>query len=126
MKVIGHVGYDAVIKTVNGTEFLDFSVAINEDYTKHDGTKVESTQWVQCSTKNLKLAPYIKKGDAIYVEGVFKIRVYQDKQGQHQAGINLRAFHIQLMNYKKDEEQEQGMAWLTNLIQKEVQKQASK
>jgi single-strand DNA-binding protein len=120
MKLIGHIGYDAIIKNINGTEFVDFSVAVNEKYKKADGTDVESTQWFSCSTKNIKLASFLKKGDPVYVEGNFKTTVYQDKDGKWNAGINLRAFNIQLLATKKDEENEQGMAWLKKLVQNEI------
>jgi single-strand DNA-binding protein len=61
LSIIGHIGQDATIKEVNGNHFVDFSVAVNERYKKNDGTEVESTQWFSCSTKNLKLAEFLKK-----------------------------------------------------------------
>lgn len=121
MKLIGHIGYDAVIKTVNGNEFIEFSVAVNENYQKNDGSKVESTTWFNCTTTKRKLAPFLKKGDPVFVEGNFKVKAYRDKDGNPQVGVDIRAYNIQLLAAKQDEENKNGMTWLQNLIRKEVQ-----
>jgi single-strand DNA-binding protein len=121
MKLIGHIGYDAVLKNVNGNEFIEFSVAVNESYQKNDGSKVESTTWFTCTSKSKKIAPFLKKGDPVFVEGMFKVKAYVDKEGQPQCGVDIRAFNIQLLATKKDDENEKGMSWLQNLIRKEVQ-----
>jgi single-strand DNA-binding protein len=122
MKIIGHLGGDAVIKTVNGNSFIEFSVAVNEKYKKASGQEVEELQWFTCTTKNEKLVPFLKKGNPVFVEGNFKLRAYQDNQGAWHSGVDIRAYNIQLLGSKKDEEQEQGITWLTNLIQKEVRR----
>lgn len=121
MKLIGHIGYDAVIKNVNGNEFIEFSVAVNENYEKSDGSKIESTTWFTCTTTKRKLAPFLKKGDPVFVEGNFKVKAYRDKDGNPQVSVDIRAYNIQLLSTKKDEENEKGMTWLQNLIRKEAQ-----
>ena len=104
LTVIGHIGQDATIKDVNGNQYVDFSVAVNESYTKNDGTKVESTQWFSCSTKNLKIAEFLKKGTQVHVQGNFNVNTYQDKNRNWCTGINLHASNIQLLTPKKNEE----------------------
>jgi single-strand DNA-binding protein len=106
LSIIGHIGQDATIKEVNGNHFVDFSVAVNERYKKNDGTEVESTQWFSCSTKNLKLAEFLKKGTQVMAQGSFNVNLYQDKNRQYQTGINLHASLIQLLSAPKEESKE--------------------
>jgi single-strand DNA-binding protein len=120
--ITGHIGQDAVTKDVNGKKFVEFPVAVNESYSKNDGTKVESTTWFTCTTKTLSLAPFLKKGDPVAVHGNFKVNAFRDNQGDPKVGVDVYAYNVQLLASKKDEENETGMAWLQNLIRKEVKK----
>jgi single-strand DNA-binding protein len=79
LTIIGNLGFDAVIKEYNGQKFIEFSVAVNERYKKADGTQVETTDWINCTYRNLGLAPYLKKGDKILVQGKMSVNVYQGK-----------------------------------------------
>jgi single-strand DNA-binding protein len=110
LTVIGHIGYDATIKEVNGSRFIEFSVAVNESYAKQDGTKVESTQWFSCTSKNLKLTEYLKKGTQVHVQGNFNVSTYQDKNRNWCSGINVHATHVQLLTAKKVEETTQDLS----------------
>lgn len=103
LTIIGNLGYDATVKESNGNKYLEFSVAVNERYKKQDGTQVESTDWINCTYRNLGLGQYLKKGDRILVQGNMKVNVYQGKDKQHRAGINLNAFNVQLLSSKKEE-----------------------
>jgi single-strand DNA-binding protein len=110
LTIIGNLGFDAVIKEYNGQKFIEFSVAVNERYKKADGTQVETTDWINCTYRQLGLAPYLKKGDKILVQGKMSVNVYQGKDKTHRAGINLNAFNIQLLSSKKDEAENGGAA----------------
>jgi single-strand DNA-binding protein len=103
LTIIGNLGFDAVIKEYNGQKFIEFSVAVNERYKKADGTQVETTDWINCTYRNLGLGQYLKKGDRILVQGNMKVNVYQGKDKQHRAGINLNVYNVQLLSSKKEE-----------------------
>lgn len=124
--IIGHIGADAVTRDNNGNQFVTFDVAVNEKYKKSDNTEVESTQWFSCTTHNLKYAPHLKKGDQVMVQGNFRTTVYQDKDRNWNAGIQLHAANIQLLTPKKDEEQLQGLQLLNRLIDQSVSKHLNK
>ena len=47
--IIGNIGADAVIKESEGREFVAFRVAHNESYTQADGSKKETSMWVDCT-----------------------------------------------------------------------------
>jgi single-strand DNA-binding protein len=103
LTIIGNVGFDVVIKEINGNKFLEFSVAVNERFKKQDGTTVESTDWVNCSYRSIALAQYIRKGDKIMVQGNMKVNVYKAKDGSQRAGIHLNVFNVQLLANKREE-----------------------
>jgi single-strand DNA-binding protein len=103
LTIIGNLGYDATVKESNGNKYLEFSVAVNERYKKQDGTQVESTDWINCTYRNLGLGQYLKKGDRILVQGNMKVNVYQGKDKQHRVGINLNVYNVQLLSSKKEE-----------------------
>lgn len=103
LTIIGNLGYDATVKESNGNKYLEFSVAVNERYKKQDGTQVESTDWINCTYRNLGLGQYLKKGDRILVQGNMRVNAYQGKDKQHRAGINLNVYNVQLLSSKKEE-----------------------
>jgi single-strand DNA-binding protein len=103
LTIIGNIGFDAVIKENNGNKFCEFSVAVNERFKKADGTQVETTDWINCSYRNIALTPYLRKGDKVMVQGNMKINVYQDKNKNYKAGVNLNVFNVQLLSSKKEE-----------------------
>ena len=61
----GHLGADAEIKET----FATFSLAEGIKYTTKDGKVIEKTNWHNCITRAVKLAPYLKKGMRIGIEG---------------------------------------------------------
>jgi single-strand DNA-binding protein len=101
--ITGNVGQDATIKNANGKEFASFTVAVNNSYKKEDGTKVETTNWYNVSTKQTTVAPFLKKGTIVYVSGKPKYSIYQDKNGDKKISLDLNAREIELMGAKKEE-----------------------
>jgi single-strand DNA-binding protein len=111
----GHIGYDAVIKEGNGKQFVAFSVAVNEKYKNGQGTEVETTDWVSCTTTHLKIAQYLKKGTRVMVQGKPVFKIFQDKQRQTKCGVDIQAHNIQLLSSPKKEEDPLVSA-LTNFL----------
>lgn len=104
LTLIGNVGADAVIRTskAGGEQFLSFKVACNESYINKEGAKVEETNWYDCIYKRVKLAPFIKKGDQIHVEGKPEYSIYQDREGKSAIAVNVSVTDIALLNNKRD------------------------
>lgn len=84
VNLIGHVGKDAVVKTLeNGTVVANFSVATDESYKDKDGNKVQQAGWHEITTwgKLAELAgKMITKGRLLYVKGRLKTRTWDDKE----------------------------------------------
>lgn len=98
LQVIGHLGKDAIVNTVNGKTVINFSVAHTEKYTK-DGQKQEKTTWVECGywTDKTAIAPYLKKGTQVYAEGTPEVRTWESNTGQQGASLQLRVSNVQLL-----------------------------
>lgn len=101
--LIGNIGNDAKIVNYNGSEFLDISVAVTQTRGKGEDKK-ESTTWYDINTDSVKLAPYLKKGTKIYVEGNFKLDTFfSDKLQKWIPKIIIYARQIELLSAKKED-----------------------
>ncbi len=102
LQVIGHLGKDATVNQVNSKSVINFNIAHTEKYTSN-GEKKEKTIWVNCAywTDKTAIAPYLKKGTQVYVEGQPDIRTYESN-GQHGASLELRVISVQLLGSKPE------------------------
>ncbi len=100
--VIGHLGRDASMNTVNGRNVINFPVAHSEKYKDAQGVQVEKTTWVDCAywSDKVAIAPYLKKGTQVYVEGAPDVRSYTTNDGRNGATLTLRVLNIQLIGAK--------------------------
>ena len=105
LNVIGHLGKDAVVSTVNGRNVINFTVAHSERFKDAQGVQKERTVWVDCGywSDKTAVAPYLKKGTQVYVEGAPDVRAYVNSQGQPAGTITLRVSTIQLLGTKPNE-----------------------
>ena len=89
LQVIGNLGKDLVVNNVNGKTVINFSVAHTEKYRDAQGAQKERTTWVECAywTDRTAVAPYLKKGTQVYVEGTPDVRTYQTNDGRQGAAV---------------------------------------
>ena len=106
LQVIGHLGKDAIVNQVGGTSVINFSVAHTESYKDKEGNKKEKTTWVDCSrwTDNTNVAPYLKKGTQVFVEGIPEIRTYETKDGKTGHSLVCRVMNLNLLGSAKTNE----------------------
>lgn len=105
--VIGNLGANAEIKTSDGREFVTFRIAHNDSFKSADGTKVESSMWVDCtmSCQNGRPAvlPYLTKGTAVCVVGNVSLRVYSsEKERCMKAGMTVHVQKLELIGGQGD------------------------
>ncbi len=103
--VIGNLGKDAVLNNVNGKNVINFTVAHTERYKDAQGVQKDRTVWVDCSywTDRTGVAPYLKKGTQVYVEGNPDVRTYTTQDGRNGATLTLRVLSIQLLGTRGNE-----------------------
>src|SRR5688500_5103014 len=99
LQVIGNLGKDCITNTVNGKSVMNFSVAHTEKFKDNQGVQQDKTIWVECAywTDRTAVAPYLKKGTQVYVEGSPEVRTYSKNDGTTGVSLSLRVQSVQLL-----------------------------
>jgi len=102
LQVIGNLGKDAIVNNVNGKNVINFTVAHTEKFKDAQGNPKDRTTWVDCAywTDRTAVAPYLKKGTQVYVEGTPDVRTYATQDGRQGAALTLRIVSVQLLGGK--------------------------
>ncbi|MBL0333786.1 MAG: single-stranded DNA-binding protein [Chitinophagaceae bacterium] len=104
MQVIGNLGKDCVVNTVNGKNVINFTVAHTEKYRDSQGNQQEKTTWVDCAywTDKTGIAQYLTKGKQVYAEGQPEARSFQRNDGTPGSSLSLRVREVQLLGGRGD------------------------
>ena len=104
MQVIGNLGKDCIVNNVNGKHVMNFTIAHTERYRDSQGNNQEKTTWVDCAYWSDKtgIAPYLLKGQQVFVEGTPEVRSFTRNDGTAGASLSLRVREIQLLGGRKD------------------------
>ena len=99
LQVIGNLGKDCITNTVNGKSVMNFSVAHTEKFKDSQGVQKDKTTWVDCAywSDRTAVAPYLKKGTQVYVEGTPEVRTYPKNDGTTGVSLTLRVLSVQLL-----------------------------
>ena len=104
MQVIGNLGKDCITNTVNGKTVINFNVAHTEKFRDQQGVQKDKTIWVECAywTDRTAIAPYLRKGQQVHVDGTPDIRTYPKNDGGTGVSLTLRVFSVQLLGSRQD------------------------
>ncbi len=110
LQVIGNLGKDCVVNTVNGKNVINFSVAHTEKFKDNTGAQKDKTIWVECAywTERTAIAPYLKKGTQVYADGTPDLRNYTTQDGRQGTSLILRVSSVQLLGSKDGTENQAG------------------
>ena len=99
LQVIGNLGKDCITNTVNGKSVMNFNVAHTEKFKDSQGVQKDKTIWVECAywSDRTAVAPYLKKGTQVYVEGTPEVRTYPKNDGTTGVSLTLRVLSVQLL-----------------------------
>ena len=99
LQVIGNLGKDCITNNVNGKTVMNFNVAHTEKFRDAQGNQKDKTIWVECAywTDRTGIAPYLRKGTQVYVEGNPEVRTYTKNDGTFGASLTLRVQSVQLL-----------------------------
>jgi len=102
LQIIGNLGKDCVVNTVNGKNVINFTVAHTEKYRDSQGNNQEKTTWVDCAywTDKTAVAQYLTKGKQIFTEGTPEVRTFTRQDGTAGASLSLRVREVQLLGGK--------------------------
>jgi single-strand DNA-binding protein len=110
LQIIGNLGKDCVVNTVNGKSVMNFTVAHTEKFKDAQGNPKDRTTWVDCAywSDRTGVAPYLKKGTQVYAEGTPEVKTFQRQDGTAGASLTLRVLNIQLLGSANRSEGSQG------------------
>ncbi len=105
LQVIGNLGKDCLTNSVNGKSVMNFNVAHTEKYKDASGQQKERTTWVECAywSDRTAVAPYLRKGTQVYVEGTPEVRTFTRNDGTFGASLTLRVLSVQLLGGGRSE-----------------------
>lgn len=83
----GHLVQDARVAGAEGSQFLSFTVAVN------DGN---DAYFVDCAYWSPSLLAYLKKGAAVFVMGKLRARPYVDGKGSPRPGLRCNVLAVRL------------------------------
>lgn len=110
IQVIGNLGKDCVVNTVNGKNVINFTVAHTEKYKDSQGNQQEKTTWVDCAywTDRTAVAPYLTKGKQVYVEGQPEVRSFTRQDGTAGSSLSMRVRELQLIGGSRNDNEGGG------------------
>jgi len=111
--IIGNLGSDPEMRyTPNGRAVTQFNVAVNQS-TKNQqtGEWVEETDWFRVSVwgdRAERMAESLRKGNKVFVEGRFRTREFEGRDGQKRTALEITADSIVNLERRPREGDEAG------------------
>jgi single-strand DNA-binding protein len=111
--IIGNLGADPEMRyTPSGRPVTQFNVAVNQS-TKNQqtGEWVEATDWFRVSIwgdRAERAAETFRKGNKVFVEGRFKTREFEGRDGQKRTSLELTADSLVNLEKRNREEGDTG------------------
>lgn len=105
LQIIGRLGKDCIVNSVNGKNVINFSVAHSEKYKDSQGVMQEKTIWVDCAywTDRTAVAQYLTKGVQVFVEGAPEVRTFTRQDNTSGASLTVRVREVQLLGGGRNE-----------------------
>ena len=105
--LVGNLGKDPEVKYLEGgTPLAKFSLATTESFKDKSGEKKDQTEW-----HNIILwrglaevaEKYLRKGDAVYIEGKIRSRSYDDKDGIKRYTFEIVADNLTMLGKRRED-----------------------
>ena len=94
----------------SGVAVGSFAIAINQDYKKQDGTKVEKTSFFDVKVIGKQseiISQYFSKGSRIGITGELEQETWQDNQGQNRSKVVIKLEQFSFIDKKSNDNQGQ-------------------
>lgn len=104
--LIGRLTKDPELRYIpnSGTAVATFSLAIDRDYTKKDGTKDTDFIPIEVIGKTAEFcANYLSKGRLVAIQGSIKIDRYQTQAGENKTFTKVNVRKINVLDFKNNE-----------------------
>lgn len=101
--LIGNLTSEPQLKfTTNNTPVASFTIAVNRNHTKEDGTK--DTDFINIVVWNKRaenVKNYLDKGSKVGISGRLQVRKYQNERGENRYVTEVVADEVEFLNSKK-------------------------
>jgi single-strand DNA-binding protein len=111
--LIGHLTRDPETKAVGETSVTNFGIATNHKWKSKSGEQKEDVYFGECQcwgTRGEAIARFVKKGDALSVQGRLRLENWDDKNGVKQSRTRIEVEDFQFLGGKPGSEPEQKPA----------------
>jgi single-strand DNA-binding protein len=111
--IIGNLGRDPEMRyTPNGRPVTEFTVAVNQS-TKNQqtGEWIEATDWYRVTVwgdRAERTAETLRKGASVFVEGRFRTREYETRDGQKRVSLEITADNVVALERRQSPDAEGG------------------
>jgi single-strand DNA-binding protein len=115
--LIGHLTRDPETRAVGETSVTNFGIATNHKWQSKDGEKKEEVYFGECQCwgkRGEAIARFVKKGDALSVQGRLRLEQWDDKNGVKQSKTRIEVEDFQFLGGKPSGEPEQKPAARTS------------
>ncbi len=105
--LLGNVGKEPEVKTVNDSKVANFSIATHENYKLPDGSWKELTEWHNVEAwRGLadKIERQVQTGSLVYLEGKIRKQTWEDQSGQKRSTVRIMALDLKVLEKRKDGE----------------------
>lgn len=110
--IIGRIGKEIELKYLpTGSAVANFSIAVNQDYKRQDGTKVEKTSWFDISVFGKQAETvnnFFHKGSMIGITGELEQQTWQDQSGANRSKVIIKLQNFTFIDKKSDNQQSQN------------------
>jgi single-strand DNA-binding protein len=109
--IIGNLGGDPEMRyTPNGRPVTQFNVAVNQNTrNQQTGEWTEETDWFRVTVwgdRAERTAEQLRKGNRVFVEGRFKTREFEGRDGQKRTSLEITADSVVNLERRSREEAE--------------------
>lgn len=118
LQIIGNLGKNAETVTINGNNYLKFSVCHSDKLTDQSGQQQTKTTWVDCIKKdeNGKLGRYLLKGTKVYVDGKPQTNGYAAQDGSIKTNLSVIVNHLELLSRSEESQPAQQQHPVTGKV----------
>jgi single-strand DNA-binding protein len=106
--VMGNLTRDPELKyTPSGMAICEFTVAVNNSWTRKTGEKVEEVFFFDCQAwakTGEIIAEHFKKGKPIFVDGQLRQERWEDASGSKKSRVRINVERFQFIGGKRDDE----------------------
>ena len=106
INIIGRIGKEVELKYLaSGSALANFSIAVNQDYKKQDGTKVEKTSWFDITAFGKtaeNVNTFFNKGSMIGITGELEQQTWDAQDGSKRSKVVIKLQSFTFIDKKAD------------------------